>query len=93
MFPVQTEEGGDWDMVSEDDLWEDENMDPSEQDYVVVKEEDIVDGIACFMAACLRSLKQTKVCCTSCNCLRPKLLRLPGHWCGTYRLASFFCDP
>ncbi|XP_056167907.1 uncharacterized protein LOC115676475 isoform X2 [Syzygium oleosum] len=54
------EEGGDWDMVSEDDLWEDENMDPSEQDYVVVKEEDIVDGIACFMAACLRSLKQTK---------------------------------
>jgi hypothetical protein len=35
--------------------------DDSEDGYVLVKQEDIVDGIACFMAAYLLSLKQTKV--------------------------------
>ncbi|KAF8024786.1 hypothetical protein BT93_F1844 [Corymbia citriodora subsp. variegata] len=55
------EEGGTWDIVSEDDLWEDENLDPSEQDYVVVRQEDIVEGMASFMAAYLLSLKQTKL--------------------------------
>lgn len=54
------EEGGTWDMVSKDDLWEVENVDPSEQDYVVVRQEDIVEGMASFMAAYLLSLKQTK---------------------------------
>jgi hypothetical protein len=34
----------------------------SDQDgFVVVKQEDIVEGIACFMAAYLLSLKETKV--------------------------------
>lgn len=36
-------------------------MGQTEDDYVVVREEDIADGIACFMATYLSSLKQTKV--------------------------------
>lgn len=48
-------------MVSENDLWEGENIESEEEDYVLVRQEDIVDGIACFMAAYLLSLKQTKV--------------------------------
>jgi hypothetical protein len=35
--------------------------DDSEDGYVLIKQEDIVDGIASFMAAYLLSLKQTKV--------------------------------
>lgn len=49
-------------MVSENDLWEGECTDPDQEDYVLVRQEDIVEGIACFMAAYLLSLKQTKVC-------------------------------
>ncbi|CAN6253052.1 unnamed protein product [Urochloa humidicola] len=52
-----------WDIVSAADIWDDKNMnvsDDSEDGYVIVKQEDIVDGIACFMAAYLLSLKQTK---------------------------------
>jgi hypothetical protein len=56
------EEGSSWDMVSENDLWEDEELDLEQEDYVLVRQEDIVEGIACFMAAYLLSLKQTKVC-------------------------------
>lgn len=47
-------------MVSENDLWEGGNNAPDE-DYVLVRQDDIVDGIACFMAAYLISLKETKV--------------------------------
>lgn len=50
-----------WDVVSDYDLWENENKDLNEDDYVLVREEDIVEGIACFMAAYLMSLEQTKV--------------------------------
>ena len=54
------EECSSWDVVSDVDLWE--SGDALDQDgYVVVKQEDIVDGIACFMAAYLLSLKETKV--------------------------------
>ncbi|CAL9079502.1 unnamed protein product [Musa textilis] len=53
-----------WDMVTATDLWEDKHIDggtvPDQDDYVLVNQEDIVDGIACFMAAYLLSLKQTK---------------------------------
>ncbi|TKW41899.1 hypothetical protein SEVIR_1G348300v4 [Setaria viridis] len=52
-----------WDFVSAADIWDDKSMnvsDDSEDGYVHVKQEDIVDGIACFMAAYLLSLKQTK---------------------------------
>ncbi|KAM7252869.1 hypothetical protein ACFE04_025487 [Oxalis oulophora] len=53
-------EGNSWDMVNEKDLWEAESSDCEQDDYVHVKQEDIVDGIACFMAAYLLSLNQTK---------------------------------
>nr|GEU43686.1 hypothetical protein [Tanacetum cinerariifolium] len=49
----------DWDVVGEKDLWEGGNI-ASEEDYVLVRQDDIVDGIACFMAAYLISLKETK---------------------------------
>lgn len=57
-----TEEGSSWDMITENDLWEGESIDGAEEEYVVVSQDDIVEGIACFMAAYLLSLKQTKVC-------------------------------
>ncbi|KAM3224483.1 hypothetical protein ACQJBY_057703 [Aegilops geniculata] len=52
-----------WDIVSAADIWDDKSMnvsDDSEDGYVLVKQEDIIDGIACFMAAYLLSLKETK---------------------------------
>lgn len=57
---VLAEEGSSWDMVSDSDLWEGGNVDMDQEDYIVVREEDIVDGIASFMAAYLLSLKETK---------------------------------
>ncbi|EYU30649.1 hypothetical protein ABFS82_11G059000 [Erythranthe guttata] len=54
------EEGSSWDMISENDLWEGGNVEADPDDYVLVGEEDIMDGIASFMAAYLLSLKQTK---------------------------------
>ncbi|XP_023547086.1 uncharacterized protein LOC111805999 isoform X1 [Cucurbita pepo subsp. pepo] len=58
--PLNTfEECSSWDVVSDVDLWE--SGDALDQEgYIVVKQEDIVDGIACFMAAYLLSLKETK---------------------------------
>ncbi|KAJ6685652.1 RING FINGER PROTEIN [Salix purpurea] len=55
-----TEDGSSWDIVSKNDLWEGENDGSDQEDYVLVRQEDIVEGIACFMAAYLLSLKQTK---------------------------------
>ncbi|XP_010942660.1 uncharacterized protein [Elaeis guineensis] len=56
------DENASWDMVSTTDLWEDKQGDnESDPDgYVLVRQEDIVEGIACFMAAYLLSMKQTK---------------------------------
>lgn len=53
------EENSSWDVVSKNDLWEGGNI-VSDEDYVLVRQDDIVDGIACFMAAYLISLKETK---------------------------------
>lgn len=50
-----------WNLVSENDLWEGGNLDVDEEDYVLVRQEDIVDNIAFFMAAYLLSQKQTNV--------------------------------
>ncbi|GKE22980.1 hypothetical protein Tco_1434492, partial [Tanacetum coccineum] len=55
----QEDNNSSWDVVSEKDLWEGGNI-ASEEDYVLVSQDDIVDGIACFMAAYLISLKETK---------------------------------
>ncbi|KAL8498169.1 hypothetical protein ACS0TY_021488 [Phlomoides rotata] len=54
------EESSSWDMVSKNDLWEGGNVELEPEDYVLVGQEDIMDGIASFMAAYLLSLKQTK---------------------------------
>ncbi|CAN1340879.1 hypothetical protein LINPERPRIM_LOCUS39004 [Linum perenne] len=54
------EECSSWDMVSENDLWEGEMGNSEQEDFVLVRQEDIVEGIAGFMAAYLLSLKQTK---------------------------------
>jgi len=55
-------------VVDKNDLWERESDESEQEDYVLVKQEDIVEGIACFMAAYLLSLKQTKVCQVSTLC-------------------------
>ncbi|KAH7659621.1 hypothetical protein IHE45_16G042100 [Dioscorea alata] len=51
-------------MVSTADLWEDtclNNKNELDQDdFVLVRQEDVVEGIVCFMVAYLLSLKQTK---------------------------------
>lgn len=54
-----SEENSSWDVVSEKDVWEGGNI-VSDEDYVLVRQDDIVEGIACFMAAYLVSLKETK---------------------------------
>lgn len=46
-----------WDIIKSVDLWEDGDLDDG---YVLVKQEDVVDGITSFMAAYLLSLKTTK---------------------------------
>ncbi|XP_017419966.1 uncharacterized protein LOC124834244 isoform X2 [Vigna umbellata] len=53
-------EGNSWDLVGENDLWEGQRDDLDQEDYVLVRQEDVVEGIACFMAAYLLSIKQTK---------------------------------
>ncbi|XP_043714396.1 uncharacterized protein LOC122662739 isoform X2 [Telopea speciosissima] len=62
--PQNMAENSSWDMVNENDLWDganlDANVESDPEGYVLVRQEDIVEGIACFMAAYLLSLKQTK---------------------------------
>ena len=58
---MATDEGSSWDMVNDNDLWEGGNVE-DDQEYVVVRQEDIVDGISNFMATYLLSLEKTKVC-------------------------------
>ncbi|KAJ0984716.1 hypothetical protein J5N97_003072 [Dioscorea zingiberensis] len=59
-----SDDNASWDMVSMTDLWEDKYLNSEnelDQDgFVLVRQEDVVEGIACFMAAYLLSLKETK---------------------------------
>lgn len=59
---MAAEVGGSWDIVCENDLWDGEDIELDQESYVLVKQEDILEGIASFTAAYLLSLKQTKVC-------------------------------
>ncbi|KAL0343538.1 UNVERIFIED_CONTAM: hypothetical protein Sangu_1241200 [Sesamum angustifolium] len=54
------EEGNSWDLVSKNDLWGGADVDLDTEDYVLVQQEDIIEGIAFFTAAYLLSLEQTK---------------------------------
>lgn len=73
---ISAEEGCSWDVINKSDIWEgvpsDGENESDKDDYVLVKQEDIMEGIASFMAAYLLSLKETKVgqcfCCFSFNC-------------------------
>ncbi|KAJ6843383.1 uncharacterized protein M6B38_296350 [Iris pallida] len=61
---IYVDDTSSWDMVTAKDLWEDKNNDgeiESDQDsFVLVSQDDITEGIGCFIAAYLLSLKQTK---------------------------------
>jgi hypothetical protein len=47
-----------WDIIKAVDYWEDDILD---DEYVLVNQEDVVDGITSFMATYLLCFKQTKV--------------------------------
>ncbi|KAL8159349.1 hypothetical protein V2J09_000886 [Rumex salicifolius] len=57
---IMSEEGSSWEIVSKDDLSEGENDGLEHKDYVLVRQEDVADGMACFMTTYLLSLKETK---------------------------------
>ncbi|XP_009409441.2 uncharacterized protein LOC103991650 isoform X1 [Musa acuminata AAA Group] len=61
---VHADDDSSWDVITAADLREDRPVDggndSDQDDYVLVRQEDIVDGIASFMAAYLLALKQTK---------------------------------
>lgn len=62
--PDVSDDSASWDMVTPKDLWDDKQIlvdnESDEDSYVLVRQEEIVDGIACFMAAYLLSLKDSK---------------------------------
>lgn len=58
LFFGTVEPDASWDIIKSVDLWEDGDSDDG---YVLVKQEDVVDGITSFMAAYLLSLKRTEV--------------------------------
>lgn len=93
MTLVAVDETVSWDIISAADIWDDKSMnvsDDSEDGYVLVKQEDIVDGIACFMAAYLLSLKQTKVY----KALTFYVLMYISTFClSIYFLCFFFLEP
>ncbi|OWM67727.1 hypothetical protein CDL15_Pgr019228 [Punica granatum] len=88
-----TEEGSSWDLVNDSDLWDSEKLDADKEDYVLVRQEDIVEGIACFMAAYLSSLKETKACALSKTfSAKKKKGKLRKAWDGSkviYNVASW----
>ncbi|CAA2975482.1 Hypothetical predicted protein [Olea europaea subsp. europaea] len=57
---TMAEEISSWDVISENDLWEGGNVEVDREEYVLVRQEDILEGIASFMAGYLLSLKQAK---------------------------------
>lgn len=59
-----SDEANSWDLVTETDLLEGEYNDArnslDQESYVLVRQEDILEGIACFMATYLSTVKDTK---------------------------------
>lgn len=65
---LEADDNASWNIINAADSWEDKHIDGengSDEDYVLVNQEDVVDSIANFMAAYLLSLKKTKVCLIS----------------------------
>lgn len=58
---MEADDSNSWDVVSKNDLWDSNVETPDLDEYVLVGQEDIVEGIACFMAAYLLSIKEAKV--------------------------------
>ncbi|KAI9106474.1 hypothetical protein K1719_022002 [Acacia pycnantha] len=56
----RTEEGNSWHIVSENDLWNGEDIELDQESFVLIKQEDIAEGMACFVASYLLSLDHTK---------------------------------
>ncbi|KAK6940232.1 hypothetical protein RJ641_029763 [Dillenia turbinata] len=97
--PQNVIECSSWDVVSETDIWEGEDAE-NQEDYVLVRQDDIVEGIACFMAAYLLSLKQTKdltpnqlqEALSKTFCVKKKKGKLRKAWDGgkvIYNVASW----
>ncbi|KAL0908625.1 hypothetical protein M5K25_023129 [Dendrobium thyrsiflorum] len=102
--PDVCDDNASWDVVSPKDLWDDKQIvvdnESDEDSYVLVRQEEIVDGIACFMAAYLLSLKDSKeltpnqlqeaLCKTFSG--KKKKTRLQKAWDGSkviYNVASW----
>ncbi|KAI3915894.1 hypothetical protein MKW98_004335 [Papaver atlanticum] len=94
------EEGGSWDIVCENDLWDGEDIELDQESYVLVRQEDILEGIASFTAAYLLSLKQTKEltpnqlqeALSKTFCTKKKKGKLRKAWDGSkviYNVASW----
>ncbi|KAH9321639.1 hypothetical protein KI387_016278, partial [Taxus chinensis] len=64
IFERAADEANSWDLVTETDLLEGEYNDArnslDQESYVLVRQEDILEGIACFMATYLSTVKDTK---------------------------------
>ncbi|OVA01799.1 hypothetical protein BVC80_9075g41 [Macleaya cordata] len=92
---LAAEEGGSWDIVCENDLWDGEDIETDQESYVLVRQEDILEGIACFTAAYLLSLKQTKCFLTALSktfSMKKKKGKLRKAWDGSkviYNVASW----
>ncbi|XP_051126808.1 uncharacterized protein LOC127248488 isoform X2 [Andrographis paniculata] len=54
------EEASSWEVLNKNDLWGARDVEAEMEDYVLVQQEDIAEGIASFMAAYLLSLERTK---------------------------------
>ncbi|XP_042442575.1 uncharacterized protein LOC122027646 [Zingiber officinale] len=92
-----------WNIINATDSWEDKHIDGengSDEDYVLVNQEDVVDSIANFMAAYLLSLEKTKeltpdqlqeVLCKAFS-VKKRKSRLRKAWQGSqiiYNVASW----
>ncbi|KAM0952556.1 hypothetical protein DsansV1_C02g0014271 [Dioscorea sansibarensis] len=99
-----SDDNASWDMVSTADLWEDTYLNSENElgqdGFVLVRQEDVVESIACFMAAYLLSLKQTKElspnklqeALSKTFSLKKKKSRLRKAWDGSkviYNVASW----
>lgn len=64
LYQAHPDEASSWSIINKAEAWEAKNFcgdgESDQDEFVVVKQEDIVEGLACFMAAYLLSLKETK---------------------------------